>query len=455
MYANLFFLILILLLVNIAPQIALVAIAPEDVMVVFFEAVGAYLFTLACIALQNRVLQRRIEREKLLLLANVELLAFFCFFYFFLGGASLLNAIARFPETGIVPLMAALGAYFIALALFHLTARPHGHSGPYCIAAQCETARMEMRLLLPFIVPLLLITALKEWMSAYPDNWFKSIETSLTAILPGVVISIGGSVIFLFLMMLFLPALMQWIWQCTPLKKGPLLDRMEALCRKAHFKCAGIKVWGAMGYSVTAAVVGILPRFRYVMFTEGMLSEMKPEWIEAILCHEIGHSYRKHLLIYPFILSGMVVCVTLFSYFFGASIAAFVNFYVGDFPLLWHVAYPLAIFVPYAIIMGLYFRLLFGFFSRLFERQADLHIFALKLDPRNLIAALNCMAEVHGGSPSDPDWHHHSIQERINFIEAASCDPALIFAHHRRVRRMLFLYFIVLIIMSIWVLSIQ
>ena len=36
----------------------------------------------------------------------------------------------------------------------------------------------------------------------------------------------------------------------------------------------------------------------------------------------------------------------------------------------------------------LYFRYVFGFFSRIFERQADLHIFQVGLDPANLIESL-------------------------------------------------------------------
>lgn len=83
--------------------------------------------------------------------------------------------------------------------------------------------------------------------------------------------------------------------------------------------------------------------------------------------------------------------------------------------------------------MGLYYRIVYGLFSRLFERQADLHVFALGVPPEAMIEALDNVGIGTGFTHLVPNWHHYRIKERIDFLKQAMLDPSLVAKHHRKV----------------------
>ncbi len=128
-------------------------------------------------------------------------------------------------------------------------------------------------------------------------------------------LAVAFSLVLVLLMLIFLPYFIQKIWLCKSLPEGELKNRLMKICPRASFKHAGMKTWTIMHDQLTAGIIGIVPRFRYIMFTDRLLRELPPESIEAILAHEIGHNKHKHLLIYPFILAGMIVCAGLFFIF--------------------------------------------------------------------------------------------------------------------------------------------
>src|SRR5690606_15497103 len=97
------------------------------------------------------------------------------------------------------------------------------------------------------------------------------------------------SVAFFGICMVFLPSIVQKIWRCKPLSDLSLLERLEKFCQRAKFKHAGMKMWTVMNRAHTAAIVGVVPRFRYVMFTQKLLHYLTPDEVEAVLAHEIGH----------------------------------------------------------------------------------------------------------------------------------------------------------------------
>ncbi len=205
-----------------------------------------------------------------------------------------------------------------------------------------------------------------------------------------------------------------------------------------------------MNDMLTAGIVGIVPKLRYVMFTKRLLRELSPEAIEAILAHEIGHNYRKHLLIYPLILLGMIVCIGLFSMFFSDALIHFLTLEELTHPTQpWNIYGIIILFAIYASIIGLYFRFVFGLFSRLFERQADLHVYHLQIPPEHMILALDQVGIATGHSHRIPSWHHYSIQERIDFLKETIRNPSEIQHHHRRVKLFLVGYLLLLIIAAI------
>ena len=176
------------------------------------------------------------------------------------------------------------------------------------------------------------------------------------------------------------------------------------------------------------------------MFTEKLLQQFTDEEIEAILVHEIGHSRHRHLLLYPFILMGMLLVGSLIFIFILQPLL--LNWKIDALFQSDTFFSSFILFFTYALFLGLYFRFVFGFFSRLFERQADLHIFEYSSPPTSMIQALDHIATLSGSIHQKPSWHHFSIQERINFLQAAIQDRRLVVKHHRKVKMWLWLYFI-------------
>ncbi len=220
--------------------------------------------------------------------------------------------------------------------------------------------------------------------------------------------------------MVLVPPLVVWAWKCRPLPSDATRDELEALCRKAHFRYREMLSWTILQHAATAAILGIFPRYRYVMFTNTMLRELSPKALQAVLAHEIGHSRHYHLLLYPFVLVGGLVLAGLFGLFITPMLEQWMV--VSGAPSL----VPLASLVPYAVIFAIYFRIVFGYFSRLFERQADLSVMSLGVDPQAMIEALHTVAVLGGHIHDQPSWHHFSIRQRIEILEAAEKHPRLL-----------------------------
>ncbi len=449
MFSSLLFLILTLLIVNLAPEAQTTAYSgsPGEALL---SGLLLFALVLGVIVLQNWLFLNRGRRLKgsLLLLANMQLLAFFACFHFLLVAHRAYVDVNNPTAFNTILSVVSLGLYFIGLGVFHYSAhRPLTTS--VLPVGRWEFTQMQLRFLLPFTIPFVAFELLFDFLEIIPSETVSKAlrgegDPTVQWILLGtILISFVGS------MLLFLPPLIQRFWGCELLEESSLKHRLDEVCKRAGFRHGGLKIWTVMNHSVTAAIIGVLPRFRYVMFTEGLLRQMPPEQIEAILAHEIGHSQRKHLLIYPFVIMGMVVVSTLFALIFGDTLFEFVSLRrLSDPGNLWGGIAPMILFLPLAIIAVVYFRLVFGFFSRNFERQADLHVFDLHVHPEHLIGALHGVAVATGGTHKLPNWHHYSIQQRIDFLEACLESPTKVERHHRRVRSIVKMYFTLLILTS-------
>ncbi len=73
--------------------------------------------------------------------------------------------------------------------------------------------------------------------------------------------------------------------------------------------------------------------------------------------------------------------------------------------------------MPFLILLLLYFRFIFGYFIRNFERQADLYVIKILGSGRALISAFDRIAGTSGESKKKPNWHHFGIGERIDTLE--------------------------------------
>lgn len=437
MFSNLFFLILNLLLVSsIIDQKTSPFLSnyPGFAFSIFLISYPFLLFFLyrQCICLKHKFYQ---AQNRILFFINIEILLFFSCFYFFFGAE-------RWLATQLIPFgltffnLFSLLLYFLALFICQY-ALANGKNRKMAFFQ----AWLSICFLIPFVIPFLVLAFLNEASSLFPiENIFQSWGVKENNNV-GLTLFIFFNLFIILATLILLPPLAVLIWQCPQLEDPLLKKELDELCHRAHFKHAGFKIWRIMNNSTTAAIIGIISKLRYILFTQKLLNSIPNRSIVAILAHEIGHSYHHHLFFYPFILLGMAVIGSL------APILIYIPI-LQKTPIFEHYSsfIPMIMFCLFGITIALYFRFIFGYFSRLFERQADLHIFRLNIPAEDLINSLDILGTVSGNIHHEPNWHHYSIQERIDFINRANQDRSLIYRHSRLVRHSLATYFFILIL---------
>lgn len=411
---NLLFFILVLLLIGIAPELAEQMNHSGSLSFGFL----AYFALLLLIAAQNYLLPSR-WRKRFYLVALFEILLFVSSYFFLFRIDKLLLENAFFSKiaslTSLIPLLLFLGAF----STYHYTAhRMEKRDTAY------KHARRQLKLLLPFLIPPVLLSILLDIEAGFSITPESNVGLFLFALM-------------LLSLTFFIPWAICKLWECQPMIKNELHERLEALCKRAHFSHAGLKTWGLLESSPTAAILGVFAKSRYVLFTQNLLHNLSPQAVEAVLAHEIGHSKRKHLLFFPLIFLGLAFFLSFIS-------LALPDFKVGSFT-------PFITFVIYAILAALYLRLVFGFFSRLFERQADLHGLELGLPLSDMIEALYTLAIITGEGHGVRNWHHFSLADRIAFLKQVEKKPFLAKKHHQKVRIAVLLFALILLA-SAWIL---
>jgi len=423
-FSNLFFVIAILLLISTVSS-SHPHHSVDQFWLIASLAAFTYLGTLLLIFLQNRNFRKRLifAKEQLIFLSNIELILLFVFLFFVIEVQQVIFLVPVAPFEITTLTVATLLAYFFGLAVSYYSCESTQSS-----KESVHRTWRSIRFLLPFTIPFLIFILVSEGVSLFNV----SIDDSMAFY----VVSLATLVGFIGIVILY-PPLIVWLWRCRNLEDRELLVRLDALCKRADFKHAGFKIWTIMEGALTAAIIGVIKQFRYVMFTPALLQRLSPDAIEAVLAHEIGHHRYKHLLIYPFILFGMII-----SGMIGSSLIY--DLIVQDPMQVSSEFESLLTFVLFIISAALYFRYIFGYFSRLFERQADLYVFELKVPPEHLIDALNALAIGSGVDPHLPNWHHFGIQKRIDFIRSVERNPTLFQRYQRKVYFSLIVYFVIL-----------
>ncbi len=244
------------------------------------------------------------------------------------------------------------------------------------------------------------------------------------------------------------PVLIQKIWRCKSLEPGPVRDRIEALCRRAELQYNDVLKWELFGGSmITAGVMGLWGKFRYILVTPAMVSLLKADEIDAVIAHEIGHIQKKHIHFYLLFFAGYIAFVyTLFDplllFLYTAPITKFTSF-TGINP---DMAVTLLLSLVLIVIFLLYFRYVFGFYMRNFERQADIHAYKYMPDARALINTFHKIASFSRQSKEKPNWHHYGISQRIDFLEQCEINPELIEKHNKKVGFMIHGYIFAMVL---------
>jgi len=292
------------------------------------------------------------------------------------------------------------------------------------------------RMSVPILIPWVMISLLADIIYALP---FDAPKRFLSTTEGEVVYFVG----FLVFVAVFAPLVIQRLWGCYPLEAGFYRERIQALCRRADIGYRNIVYWPIFGgRMLTAGVMGIVRKFRYILVTESLLRSLTPAEVDAVIAHEIGHVKKHHLLYYIFFMACFMLIVfaiydvTIYLILFAEPLfQAILDWGMDQATLLWslHSAVFIAVFL-------VYFRYVFGYFMRNFERQADVYVYSLFDTARPMISTFQKIALTSGQSPDKPNWHHFSIRERIEYLLKCEGSRRWVARHNRKVRFSLVLF---------------
>lgn len=270
------------------------------------------------------------------------------------------------------------------------------------------------------------------------------------------------------------PEILRKVLHTEPMPNSPLRRRLESLCRRTGVRYRDILLWRTQNNVGNAAVMGFLPRVRYILLSDLLIETMSDEEIEAVFAHELGHVVHKHM-------AWLVVFFVVLTLFIVGG-GAWATRWLASVGIQEGPAQGMVIASAYV----LKFMLFFGFVSRRFERQADVFAartmemtrasvpnssasdmliaarqlslavdgpsthslalnFALTSDPGHVGkygaavfgSALQRVAVVNNIPVRARSWCHGSIATRMQYLRQLSADPA---ATARFDRFMLFLY---------------
>lgn len=254
--------------------------------------------------------------------------------------------------------------------------------------------------------------------------------------------------LFLLVLMIFMPRLIQFWWGCEPF---PVTEKSEALrnfLREKGFKYRQLLKWPIFeGRMLTAGIMGLVARYRYILVTESLVDILSVEELKAVLAHEMGHAKYRHLFFYLFFFLGfMFLSFGLFDIFLYALAAhpSFIDLVQGENRHGASLFY-LLLSLPILVTMFVYFRYVMGFFMRHFERQADLYSARCMGSPRQTVSSLEKIALLGGRIRDLPSWHHFSIRERVDYLWRTTTEPGLAKKHNRFVASSFVAYLVLVV----------
>lgn len=300
--------------------------------------------------------------------------------------------------------------------------------------------RHQLLLVMPPIILLLLQQVL---FTVFPD-WDKD------SYLPAIIATVLMVVSFL-----AMPLLLRAFLGLKPLPAGPLRDRLELTAKRLRFGYSDVLVWNTRHLVANALVTGFIPWVRYIVLTDRLIDELTPEEIEAVFGHEVGHIKHHHLLFYLAFFLTSFIFLGLFweamkEWLKQPQIMGYLQAVPGLGDDHQEIKDTLKSFSGFGKLglLASYTLLVFGFFSRRCERQADLYG-AKTVSTDAFISALEKVAAVNG-IPRDRStnwllsWQHPTIAQRVEFLENMRDHPARLPAFHRGIFVMQWAFYLTL-----------
>lgn len=295
------------------------------------------------------------------------------------------------------------------------------------------------------VVPLVLLVLVQGLTRSFPG-----LEDSTLFMLVPFFLLMGAYVV--------MPWILRAVMGLHPLPAGPLRDRLMQTARRLNFRFSDILQWNTRGVA-NAMVVGILPRPRYVVLTDRLLSDLEPDEVEAVFGHEVGHVKHYHMIYYLAFMAVSLMVLFAVGILIGQALQD-----VEGLGFLAGLLNPDSMNPQWTVLpLGLYIFVVFGFLSRRCERQADIfgcravscaqgshclcHLTEEVLVPggrglcgtgiRTFIQSLEKVASLNGISRSKPgwlqSWQHSTIAKRVDFLQQVLVDPDLERRFQRRV----------------------
>ena len=208
---------------------------------------------------------------------------------------------AVFPLTDKLPILISLGGiflFFFYLCLIWIGARKSYTAVFGRLYTTSAFLRSNIANNIPIILPWLLLSLLFDLLLLLP--------------IPAVSHFLRSSwgeplffLIFFILLAVSFPEIIVRLWKCQPLPDGPVRDHIEHFCRRQNLGYANVMLWPLFeGHAVTAGIMGLVRRFRYLLITPALLNNLTKLEVDAVMAHEIGHVKRYHLQLYVFLLLG-------------------------------------------------------------------------------------------------------------------------------------------------------
>lgn len=268
------------------------------------------------------------------------------------------------------------------------------------------------------LIPLLLLTA---WRVLGETVWRHGIRV------PGVPadwVALFWQVAGVFVVLAFSPLILRFVWDTVPLEGGPLRDAVERVFRRNNVSAREVLVWQTSSGILNGALMGIIPRARYVLFTDALLQMLPLRQVEAVAAHEAGHGRLRHL---PWILGATIASSVLGAMLFELVCSLF------KVRESWEVNTAAVVASVGAGVFTL------GWISRRFELQAD--AFAAKDLSRNppepesastlvtpessaaMIQALDTVSRLNGVPARRFTWRHGTVLGRQAHLQSIIGKP--------------------------------
>ncbi|MCB9480708.1 MAG: M48 family metalloprotease [Desulfobacteraceae bacterium] len=289
---------------------------------------------------------------------------------------------------------------------------------------------------LPSLLPWFLISSAFDLLELIPFKHKEIFTESVTG-------QIIYAALLVFTISAFIPVIIKKFWKCKKIDDLETLEILENLSKHTGVKYKQALLWPIFqGKIITAGVIGLFKNFRYILVTKAFCDYLAPDEKKAVIAHEFGHIKKNHMILYLLIFGGFIICTysliepAAFIFLFLTSNNS--NSFIAGNNLM-------SLFTALSFMGSfiLFFRYVFGFFMRNFERQADSYSFTVSGSSFPLVSTFRKISRLSNENDDEPNWHHYSIKERIEFLLKCQMDNSLVKKHDKKVNSSLLIYFFI------------